>query len=81
MRNYFNYWQKDDVIESRYNTLFIGCEEDKPVINFDNLDEVEKDYILNSLLGFSFYKNYDFLFPINPYHASQVISKPKYPYL
>ena len=52
MRNYFNYWQKDDVIESRYNTLFIGCEEEKPVINFDNLDEVEKDYILNSLCKF-----------------------------
>lgn len=67
--------EKDDVIESRYKTLFIGCEEETPIINFDNLDEMEKDYILNSLLGFSFYKNYDFLFPINPYHASQAIGK------
>ena len=72
--------EKDDIVESRYKSFFIGCEEKTPDIDYDNLDIMEKDYIFNGLLGFSFRKNYDFFFPINPYDAcGNMIKEPLVP--
>ena len=68
--------EKDDLIKTAYDSFFVGCK-DKPKLNFNNLDEIKGKYEFNSLLGNAFYKNFDFMFPINPYDCKSKIDENK----